>query len=167
MSEFINGLISLSGLEILADIHGALSMGAIFLFGASFLLYFSLNKFSSAADWLKKVLILLAADLIALDVFGLIIYAPYRAKGGPKEALLADASTAWLHKVIFEHKEFLAFAPMLIIITVAIVAWKYGKKLVDDKQMKKFVLFSLIASVIFVAVVAAEAVLVTKAAPLR
>lgn len=167
MSEFINNLLSLSKLEVLSDIHGALSMLALFLFGASFALYFSLNKFASAIKWLKGVLILLAFNLIALDAFGLIIYAPYRGKNGPKEALISLESTAWIHKTLFEHKEFLAFAPMLIIITTAIVVWKYGSKLTSDKQMKRFVLFSLIASVIFVAVVAAEAVIITKAAPLR
>ena len=166
MEVFVN-LINLSFWEKFADFHGLLSMISLILFGAAIILYFVVKKSSNFYSWFKNILLILSINLTLLDIAGLTVYVPYRATGGPRTILKASESTAWLHTVIFEHKDFLAFAPPLIVLTIYLVTKSLGSKFNDDSnsKLRKAVLFGLIASLVFVLVVAAEAVLVTKTAP--
>src|SRR3990167_5238476 len=167
MTEFFRHLSELSPRELIADTHGGLAMLALILFGASLVLIRSLGGFTAAAHWLRKVLALLWIDLIVLNLIGLLIYIPYRATGGPRSTLLSSESTAWYHQILFEHKEFLAFAPMMLILAALWITNLKGDSLSTDKQARRALAFSVVTALIFVLVVAAEAVLVTKAAPLR
>ncbi|MBI2326708.1 hypothetical protein HYU92_00140 [Candidatus Curtissbacteria bacterium] len=165
--EVFSKLLGLPFWEKLVDLHGLLAMVSLVLFGAGIILYFVVLKSGNFIKWLKTVLLFLFADLVLLDIAGLSVYIPYRAPGGPRSYLISQEETAWLHGIIFEHKEFLAFAPPLIILTAFLVVRVLGKNFNDQSvsYLRRSVIFSLLVSLVFVLVVAAEAVLVTKAAP--
>jgi hypothetical protein len=167
LSEFLEKITSLTQWEILGDVHGGVAMLTLVLFGVALMLYFSYGKFSASARWLKNTLLALFACLVTIDLLGLFIYVPYRATTGPKATLIASESTAWLHEIMFEHKEFVAFAPIVLIFTAYLIVKSRGKGLNDNPAMKRAVLFSIIAALVFVLVVASEAVLITKVAPLK
>jgi len=169
MNELIRGLLSFSFWDILADVHGALAMGLLILFGAALVLYFAMDKFVGAVQWLKYTLIALFIDLLAVDAFGLYIYGAYRAEGGPRTLLKSSPDTAWLHQIIFEHKEMLAYAPWLLILVALIIVAALHMRLKEPeyRALKFIVLFAIVAALVFVLTVAGEAVLVTKVAPLR
>lgn len=168
MTEFLNGFIEIPFWSKFADLHGILGMLSLILLGAALTLYFLSEKAKAAVDWLKTILLLLFFDILLLDIFGLIVYIPYRAKGGAKFDLVGSETTAWLHEIVFEHKEFLAFAPLIMAIVAFFIVHKLGDSFMDKEKYKWFrfaVLASVIFSLVFVLVVAAEAVLVTKTAP--
>lgn len=168
MNELLNGFFAIPFWSKFADLHGMLSMLSLILFGGALTLYFVSSKAKEAVSWLKKILMLLFFNILFLDIFGLTVYIPYRAKGGAKFDLTGSETTAWLHEIVFEHKEFLAFAPLIMTITAFLIVAKLGENFVDKQKYKWLrlaVLASLILSLVFVLIVAAEAVLVTKAAP--
>lgn len=167
--EIIGQLLDLPFWSKFADVHGMIAMLSLILFGAGIILYFATQKNIEFVGWLKAVLVTLFADLALLNIFGLTVYIPYRTEGGPRTVLKASEATAWIHGVIFEHKEFLAFAPFLIILVAFIVTESLGKRF-NDKDvalLRKSVIFSLIIALIFVLLVAAEGVIVTKTAPVE
>ena len=168
MELFIN-LLELSFWEKFADMHGMMAMISLILFGAAFVLYFSAKQGAKFIGWLRKILFLLFINLTLLDIAGLTIYIPYRAEGGPRTILKASEATSWIHGIVFEHKEFLAFAPPIIILVAYFVVKELGNKFNDNQfsNVKKSVIFSLITALVFVLIVAAEAVLVTKTAPVQ
>jgi len=169
MREFIDRVSSLSFFEIMTDIHGGLAMFSLILFGAVIISLLSLGKFPQAVRWLKISIILLVTDILLLNSWGLFVYRPYRAPvpDSPRSILKSSDATSWLHTILFEHKEFLAFVPMVLLIVATVIVVKEGGQLAKKPLLKKVVLFSVILSLIYVLVVAAEAVLVTKAVPLR
>ena len=167
--ELFTNLLRLSFWEKFADFHGFLAMISLVLFGAALILYFAISKGTSLIAWFQKVLLLLFINLTILDIAGLTVYIPYRAEGGPRTILKASESTSWMHGIVFEHKEFLAFAPPIMILVAYLVVKTLGNKL-NDKQfsnVKKSVAFSIVTALVFVLIVAAEAVLVTKTAPVQ
>ena len=167
--QLIQGIVSLSYWDKFTDFHGLLAITPLILFGIGLALYFSLDKFLQAAVWLKRTLYVLVINLILLDVVGLYIYAPYRAAEGPRTFLKSSPNTAWLHEILFEHKEFLAYAPWLLVLVALVIVATFRETIAnpEHKKIKQLILFSLIASLVFVLIVAAEAVLITKVAPLR
>lgn len=169
MNEFIDKIFHLTYWEIMTDIHGGLAMLSLILFGAVIVLLLSINGFDKAVSWLKRTMLGLFITLTSLNLMGLFVYRPYRAKvpTSPRTILLGSEDTAWLHQIIFEHKEFLALVPMIIIMTATIIVLKDGKSFRSNPLLKRAVLFAVVTALIFVLVVAAEAVLVTKAAPIK
>ena len=169
LNQLILGIASLSYWDILTDFHGFLAIMPLILFGIALALYFSLDKFSQAVVWLKRTVYLLLANLIFLDSVGLYIYVPYRAPGGPRTFLKSSSETAWLHEILFEHKEFLAYAPWLLALVALVIVIAFGSRIIEseNKKIKRLILFSLTTSLIFVLIVASEAVLITKVAPLK
>lgn len=169
LSEFLDKIFSLTYWEVVGNLHGMLAMLVLILFGAAIALFVALDKFAGAIAWFKRITVWLFAAVAALDAMGLFIYRAYRAKvpDSPRSILKSSPETDWLHSIVFEHKEFLAFVPLVILLTVAIIARKEGEQLLGKPLLRKVVLFSLIISLIYVLIVAAEAVLVTKAAPLK
>lgn len=168
MTELLNGIIEIPFWSKFADFHGMIGMLSLILLGASLAFYFLSDKAKTAIGWLKTTLLLLFIDILLLDILGLIVYIPYRAKGGAKFDLVGSETTAWLHEIVFEHKEFLAFAPLILIIVAFFIVHKLGDSFVDKEKYKWFrlaVLVSIIFSLVFILTVAAEAVLVTKTAP--
>jgi hypothetical protein len=159
----------MSGWEKFVNLHGLLAMLSLIWFGAGIVLYFVVKKSSEFIVWLQNVLLVLFLNLVLLDFAGLAVYIPYRAVGGPRTILKASESTAWLHAIVFEHKEFLAFAPPLLILVAYLVSRSLGENLNHEKVLvlRRSVLFSLTAALVIVLLIAAEAVLVAKAAPLK
>lgn len=167
--EVFNNILALSFWEKFANFHGMLAMTSLILFGAGIVLYFVAQKSERFVPWLKGVLLFLLIDLIILDIAGLLVYMPYRASGGQRTILKASESTRWLHSVVFEHKEFLAFAPPLIILAAFLVTNFLGEYFSTAKasRLRKSVIFSLVSALALVLLVAGEAVLVSKAAPVK
>lgn len=167
MAELITGLSKLTFWSWIADSHGTLAMLSLVLFGAGIVLYFLSDKIDLAIRWLKVTLLLLFTNLVLLDVFGLTVYIPYRAEGGPRTVLKGSEDLAWLHNIIFEHKEFLAFAPPILILVALMIVSQMGKGFSDpgNKYLRLSVITALILSLVFVLIVAGEAVLVTKTVP--
>lgn len=165
--EFLIQILAIPFWSKVANFHGFLAMISLFLFGISFILYF-LIKNNTLISWLKNSLFLLFLDLIFLDIAGLSVYVPYRATGGPRSLLLSSPETAWLHQIVFEHKEFLAFAPPILIFTAFAVVRALGKDLGDKENvwLRRAVLGSIIMALLIVLTVAWEAVLVVKVAPI-
>lgn len=157
----------LSFWEKFADAHGSLAMFSLVLYGAAIALYFAVLKNRDLLGWFKNTLLALFTDLVILDIFGLSVYVPYRAAGGPRTILKSSESTSWLHAIVFEHKEFLAFAPPLLVLTALLLLWRTGKDYGEKEFIyaRRAIIFSLVTALVFTLVVAAEAVLVTKVAP--
>jgi len=169
MTEFLRGVFSLTYWDAVVDIHGLLAMSLLILFGAALMLYASLDKFVQAARWMKYTLSALVVNLIAVDIVGIYAYGAYRASEGPRTLLKASPDTAWLHEILFEHKEMLAYAPWLMILVALVIVAVLGEQLKsrEFRALRFIVLFSIVVSLAFVLVVAGEAVLITKVAPLR
>lgn len=169
MEELISGLSKIPLDSQVANFHGTLAMFSLIFFGASFVLYRFTSKISDSIKWFKVNLTALFVDLLLLDIIGLFIYIPYRATGGSKSILIASKETAWLHEIIFEHKEFLAFGPVLLVLAALLIVIKLGDSFGNDQKyhyLRLAVISALIISLIFVLTVAGEAVLVTKVAPI-
>jgi len=168
MTEFIDKLFSLGYWDVISDLHGFFSMLALIFFGAAIVLLLSLNKFDDAMKWLKTSVIGLFTTVALLESSGLFIYRAYRTKAvpSPRTFLKSSPDTKWLHSYVFEHKEHLAYAPLLIIITALVLLYTQGDTLKKKPKIRRVLIMSLVAALVYLLVVAAEAVLVTKAAPL-
>ena len=169
MAQFLEGVFSLTYWDIVVDIHGLLAMLMLILFGTALILYASLDKFAQAVRWLKYTLLALMLNLIAVDLFGLYSYGAYRAADGPRTLLKSSPDTAWLHEILFEHKEMLAYAPWLMILAALVIVAVMGDQLrsKEARPLRFVVFFSIAVSLAYVLVIAGEAVLITKVAPLR
>lgn len=152
--------------EIIGNLHGLWATLSLAFFGAAIVLLAILPKYPDVLRWLKGVLWALLADVVILTLNGLWLYIPYRAKGGARDAILGSARP-WIHQVIFEHKEFVAYAPWLLIVAAIGIVLAYGAALAKPEQslMRRTALWSVVLAMILILVVSAEAVIVTKFAP--
>lgn len=167
MAEFLIKVFQIPFWSKFADFHGFLAMTSLILFGAALVLYFLYNRHTDILKWLKTVSLLLFINILTLEIAGMAIYVPYRAEGGPRSILKSSEELAWLHNTVFEHKEFLAFAPLVLTLTAFLIIRKLGDNFGENRYLwlRKSVLVSFLLALIFVLIIAAEAVLVTKAAP--
>lgn len=168
MFELVHKISALPFWNKFADLHGLLAMLSLILFGAAIILYFLTPKAAVAINWLKIVLSGLLLDLVLLDIAGLAVYVPYRGANGAKTLLISSKETAWLHNIVFEHKEFMAFAPPILILVAFMIVQKSGSHFGETQKLfwfRKSAITSILIALIFVLIIAAEAVLVTKAAP--
>lgn len=165
--ELLNGLGGLTTREILLDIHGGLAMLSMIFYGGLIATSIYWKKYQTLIDAIKKLWIWQIVVVGALYILGLLMYIPYRAKGGAKSTLVGNETTVWLHKIVFEHKELLALAPLIL----AIVAYWVVNKIGTDSNQKQLVrrisLFCAVAGLLTLLLVATEAVLVTKVAPVK
>jgi len=169
MEEFFEKIFTLTYWDVMTDLHGALSMLSLILFGLAIAWLISLDKFAKATTWLKYTMVALFTTVALLDFMGLFIYRPYRTQAvpSPRTFLKSSTDTSWLHTIIFEQKEHLAFVPLIVLLAAMMVVLTQGSALKTKSHLRRLVWFAVIASLVMVLVVAAEAVLVTKAAPLR
>jgi hypothetical protein len=105
-----------------------------------------------------------------------LVFPPYRAtppEGAtdlasfPRAMILADPSTAWLHRFAMETKEHLPFIASILATAVAFVAWRYGKRLVEDAALRRIGSALLAVAFILVAYISLLGVFVNKVAPLE
>jgi len=167
MEGLIN-LFSLSRIEFIASFHGLFATVSLILFGMGLTFISILPTATTFIKPLKLVMLILLIVLVLHTFLGFVIYVPYRADGGPRTTIL-ESDRPWLHEVIFEHKEFLAYLPWLLILIATVIVYYLGTGLADAgfKSLRMLVLASLILGLIYTLVVSSEAVLVTKFAPLR
>lgn len=152
--------------EILGNLHGLWATLSLAFFGSAIVLLAILPKYPDVLRWLKGVLWALLADVVILTLNGLWLYIPYRAKGGARDAIL-ESARPWVHRVLFEHKEFVAYAPWLLIVAAIGIVLVYGRELAKPEQslMRRTALWSVVLAMVLILVVSAEAVVVTKFAP--
>lgn len=167
MDELLEGLGTLTLKEVYLNIHGALAMASLILFGALIALILLWKKNPNLTDKIKKLWAWQLATITSLYLMGLFVYIPYRGKGGAKYTLVANHETAWLHEIVFEHKEFLALAPLILAVVGLWITWKLGRDKANAPTVRNIGLFCAIAGLVLLLLVAAEAVLVTKVAPVR
>lgn len=169
MSELIQGLLAYSSWEKFANLHGLLATFSLVLFGAALALTPIFNKTKKYLQWFKVVVTLLFVDLFLATINGLYIYQSYRAPipTSPRSLIIAS-NKPWLHKIVFEHKEFLAFLPWLLVFAVVFIVWHLGRDLKKPHYngLNRVIFLSLLLALIFTLIIAGEAVLVTKFAPL-
>lgn len=168
MAEFLTKISQIPFWSKLANFHGFLAMTSLILFGSALILYFLCSRHADIIKWLKTVSLFLFINILILDIAGMTIYVPYRIEGGPRTALKSSEELAWLHNIVFEHKEFLAFAPLVLTLTAFLIIGKLNNNFGDGRYLwlRKSVLVSFLLSLIFLLIVAAEAVLVAKVVPL-
>ena len=168
MSEFFDKIFSLNYWEVMSDLHGFMSMLALVFFGAAIMMLVTINKNPDAVKWLKRLMSWLIVTVAMLESSGMFIYRPYRTKDvpSPRTFLKSSEETKWLHSIIFEHKEHLAYGPLLLLIVGTVLVFTQGEELKRRPKLRKVLLFTLVTALVYLLIVAAEAVLVTKAAPL-
>ena len=105
-----------------------------------------------------------------------LIFPPYRATppdgatdltAFPRAAILADPSTAWLHRFAMESKEHVPFIAAILATAVAFVAWRYRGRLLGDARIRRIGSVLLALSFVLVAYVSLLGVFVNKVAPLE
>lgn len=168
MAEFLIKVFQIPFWSKFADFHGFLAMTSLILFGSALILYFLYSRHTDIVKWLKTVSLFLFINILALEIAGMAIYVPYRVEGGPRSILKSSEELAWLHNTIFEHKEFLAFAPLVLTLAAFLIISELGNSFGENRYLwlRKSVLVSFLLALAFVLIVAAEAVLVTKAVPI-
>ena len=166
--EFINGLLAYSTWEKFANLHGIFATLGLILFGVALALTPFYSKAKKYLSWFRTAVTLLLLDIFLLTLNGFLIYQPYRAglPISPRSIILAS-DRPWLHQIVFEHKEFLAFAPLLLVGVAVFMAWYFGGSIKGSRfdGFRKVIFWSLLLGLIFTFVIAGEAVLVTKFAP--
>lgn len=105
-----------------------------------------------------------------------VVFPPYRAtppEGAtdlasfPRAMILADPSTAWLHRFAMETKEHLPFIAAMLATAVAFVAWRYRRRLLGDAPLRRIGSLFLALSFVLVAYISLLGVFVNKVAPLE
>jgi len=166
--EGLIGLFSLSRIEFIASFHGLIATVVLILFGMGIAFTGILQRNVAFLKPLKVVLLILLVLMIVHTFLGFVIYVPYRAEGGPRTIIL-ESDRPWLHEFIFEHKEFLAYLPWLLVLVATVMVYYLGARLADTgyNALRLVVIAALIIALVYTLVVSAEAVLVTKFAPLK
>lgn len=104
-----------------------------------------------------------------------VVFPPYRATppegtvdltAYPRALILADPSTAWLHRFAMETKEHLPFIASILATAAAFVLWRYRERVFGDAALRRFTQLALAVSFTIVAYVSLLGVFVNKVAPL-
>ncbi|HUF25411.1 MAG TPA: hypothetical protein VMM18_00415 [Gemmatimonadaceae bacterium] len=85
----------------------------------------------------------------------------------PRSMLLAEPATAWLHTFAMETKEHLPFVAGMLATAVAFVAWRYRRRFLDDRYIRRLGTAFLVVCFGIVAYVSLLGVFVNKVAPLE
>lgn len=105
-----------------------------------------------------------------------VIFPPYRATppegtvdltAYPRSLILGNPSTAWLHAFAMETKEHLPFIASMLVTSVAFVAWRYRRRFLDDKRLRRMSAWMLTTAFAIVAYISLLGVFVNKVAPLE
>lgn len=135
-----------------AAMHGLMAFLLIVIAAVS--LYLAERLYHDRVERIADLQInaVVAATLAFLTiVFGNWFYIGYRAGGGVREWLLANAPE--VHRVFFEFKEFVALFTLPIAVAAAYILWRYGAQVRETRAMR-FVLATLFV-LLFVATLAA------------
>jgi hypothetical protein len=105
-----------------------------------------------------------------------VIFPPYRATPPegtsdlaqfPRSRLLAEPATAWLHAYAMETKEHLPFIAAILATAVAFVAWRYRRRFLEDRQLRRIATGFLAMCFLIVSYVSLLGVFINKVAPLE
>lgn len=105
-----------------------------------------------------------------------LVFPPYRASppegatdltAFPRASILADPTTAWLHRFAMESKEHLPFIASMLATGVAFVAWRYRRRLLENEPLRRIGAALLAISFVLVAYISLLGVFVNKVAPLE
>ena len=177
----------LTSREFWTALHGmVLGAGFLLAFSGAFTALWGLRGDWLTAEGAKKLLrqlalgswgmVILAWLAVLLGTY--VIYPWYRAKappgaGGdllaafPKYLLLSRPRTKEWHEFGMEWKEHIAWFCPILATAVAFVVARYGKSLVNDKNLRRALLILFSVSFFCAAVAGAFGALINKAAPTR
>ena len=108
--------------------------------------------------------------------FHMIGFPPYRATppegtadlaSYPRSLLLSSPETEWLHAFAMETKEHLPFVAGILATAVAFVAWRYRRRFLEERAMRRVGAGLLAACFAIVAYVSLLGVFINKVAPLE
>jgi hypothetical protein len=169
--EFFRNIFGFPLAEQIANLHGLFSTLALLAFGAIFAVIILIRKGYGQQNLHKPLAYLLGIQTLLIGLLstsGIVAYVAYRTNSGARSFLLNTPGTTWLHNIVFEYKEYLGgITPWLLIMIAFFLVLYLGPRLYQNKFAQRFILASNIVSVIFLIIVAALAVLVSKVAPLQ
>lgn len=168
--EFFNNLLNFPLAESVANLHGLLATLSLLVFGAIFAIIGAFKKYQLETLFKPLACLLGVQSLLvgATSTMGIVAYVAYRTSGGAREFLLRSGQTDWLHKIVFEYKEYLCgITPWLLIMVAFFVVLTIGPSLYRQRSMLRFILASTAVSAFFLMLTASLAVLVSKVAPLQ
>lgn len=85
----------------------------------------------------------------------------------PRALILSSPETEWLHAFAMETKEHLPFIAAILATAVTFVAWRYGRRFLDDRQLRKVGTFFLAICFAIVSYISLLGVFINKVAPLE
>jgi hypothetical protein len=85
----------------------------------------------------------------------------------PRSMLLAEPTTVWLHAYAMETKEHLPFIAAMLATAVAFVAWRYRRRFLADRHLRRLGATFLAICFAIVAYVSLLGVFINKVAPLE
>lgn len=166
-------------------LHGiGLGGGAMLALAAALFALYLLRSRAGAAppafDASGPIAKLTAATAVLLWLTTLVgtyvVFPPYRATPPegttdlttyPRSLVLAEPSTVWLHAFAMETKEHLPFIAAMLATSVAYVAWRYGRRLLDDRALHRISVALLAVCFGIASYVSLLGVFVNKVAPLE
>lgn len=127
--------------EFALNLHG-LAAG-IYLVAGTMVLFLSWRLFTGQLKAFGDLKLLTVISLILAfitNVWGTWVYIFYRAPDGPR-AYFRDPATGLteIHGVFFEFKEFMGWFTVPLLIAGAYILWKYGRQVMQDKQLRTLV----------------------------
>lgn len=174
-----------SGRSILTMVHGLiLSGGAMLALAAALFYLYSRrpgNTNGTAGDTEGNTFAMLNGFVVlslwlSVLVGTYVIFPLYRAappEGAldlvayPRALILADANSAWLHRIGMEIKEHVPWIAAMLATAVAFVAARYKSRIFTDAGIRAVSLMFLTLSLALVSVVALFGTLINKFAPLE
>ena len=170
--------------ELWAAFHGmALGGGYLLLFSGMIYVLWSLKPgWAAATAAATQVKILKAGTVLMAVVMWLtvfigtyVIYPWYRAKPPagltdladyPRYFLVANPNLAAWHNFGMEWKEHVAWLAPILASAVAAVICRYGPKLIEEAQLRKYLIILFSFAFVIAGIVALLGAFITKAAPL-
>lgn len=165
--ELVNAIQSVPIIGRVLSFHGLLGISSLGLLVLALMGALDFERKAFSLFWLRLILVNLTLILFLATVWGSLAYIPYRAPGGPRSFII-ESEKPWMHEVVFEHKEFIAFLPWLLALTATVVTFLLGNTLLekDNQLLLLAVRYSLLLSVAITLVIIIEGALVTRFAPL-
>lgn len=114
----------------------------------------------------RRILLILFLAVFLVTWLGLFVYVPYRSPGNARSVLLETRPE--LHKIVFEHKEFAAYAVWLLLLVALIGVWSLSNdEYHTTPRAHTLIRFCLIAAFAITLLVSVEGLIVTTAAPVQ
>ena len=166
---------SLTTREFWTVFHG-MGVGAIFLlaFAGGLAGLWSLKKAAVTSEGLHERMRRLLIGFWTMAVVAwitvisgtYIVYPWYRAKGGPRTAILADAHKAAWHTFGMEWKEHVAWLAPILATVVAVLVTRYREELSEREDLRRAALVLFVLAFVAAAIPGLFGAFINKVAPI-